>query len=239
MKVFTLEELSQVGSETDAKVLVAVNGQVYDVSDSKRWLGGRHMNRHHAGRDLSAEIGAAPHGPEVLEHFEVVGTYRTPTKDHSSGLKSTINSWLDRHPFFRRHPHPAIVHVPVGLSVVLFVFEVAALLTLSPATEWAAFLCLIVILLSLPTAMASGYFTWWINYEAAESQTVHWKRRLAWVALPLAVLAVIWRGFLLEDPLRFCDVLVIIYAVGLLVLSLLITVIGFLGGKLTFPYETS
>ncbi len=239
MKNYTLEELSQVEAETDTKVLVVVNGKVYDLSNSKKWAGGRHMGRHDAGKDLTAEISAAPHGLEVLERFDMVGTYREPEKDREPGLKFAINFWLDRHPFFRRHPHPAIVHVPVGVSVLLPVFEGAALLTKSPATEWAAFLCLVVVLLSIPAAMASGYFTWWINYQTADSPTIRWKRRLAWIGLSLALLAVLWRGLLLEDPLRLPDVQVIIYAVGLLALAVVMVVIGYLGGTLTFPYEKS
>ena len=52
MKVYTSEELSKVDGTGAAAVLVAVNGKVYDVSSSKKWVRGRHMNRHQAGRDL-------------------------------------------------------------------------------------------------------------------------------------------------------------------------------------------
>jgi predicted heme/steroid binding protein/uncharacterized membrane protein len=237
MKVYTLEELSQVDGAGGSTILVAVNGKIYDVSKSKKWARGRHMNRHQAGRDLSTDITAAPHGLDVLERFEVVGTYEASRKYPNEGLKATISSWLDRHPFFRRHPHPAVVHLPIGLSVALMLFEAAALLTGSPATEWAALLCLIVTVLSLPAAMITGYFTWWMNYDAIVSRTIRRKRRLAWIALAVGLFAAIWRGMGLENPVQLTDLHVVIYAAAVLALSVIVAVIGFLGGTLTFPYE--
>jgi predicted heme/steroid binding protein/uncharacterized membrane protein len=237
MKVYTSEELSQVDGTSSSAILVAVNGKVYDVSESKKWSRGRHMNRHQAGRDLSTDITAAPHGLDVLERFNVVGTYEASRKSPDAGLKATISSWLDRHPFFRRHPHPAVVHLPVGVSAALILFEVAALLTASPATEWAAVLCLIVTVLSLPAAMITGYFTWWMNYDAISSRTIRWKRRLAWIALAVGLFATIWRGTGLENPVQITDLHVMIYAAAVLALTVMVAVIGFLGGTLTFPYE--
>lgn len=237
MKVYTAEELSRVDGTDGSTVLVVVNGKVYDVSHSKKWGRGRHMNRHQAWRDLSADINAAPHGLEVLERFEVVGTYEVTRKHSGEGLKATISSWLDRHPLFRRHPHPAVVHLPIGVSAALILFEAAALLTVSPATEWAALLCLIVAVVSLPAAMITGYFTWWMNYDAIASPTILRKRRLAWIALVLGLSAVIWRGMLLENPVQLTDFRVVIYAAAVLALSVIVAIIGFLGGTLTFPYE--
>ena len=62
-------------------LLVAVEGKVYDVSASKRWVRGEHMKRHRAGTDLTNDIKAAPHGLEVLERVEAVGLYEQATKN--------------------------------------------------------------------------------------------------------------------------------------------------------------
>lgn len=237
MKAYTSEELSKAGGTDGSTILVAVNGKVYDISNSKKWVRGRHMNRHQAGKDLSADINAAPHGLEVLDRFDVVGTYEEREEYPRKGLKAAINSWLDAHPFFRRHPHPAVVHLPIGVSAALILFECAALLTGSPATEWAALLCLIVAVLSLPPAMITGYFTWWMNYDAIASRTILRKRRLAWMALALGLCAVVWRGMLSENPVELTDFRVIIYLAAVLSFSVVVAVIGFLGGTLTFPYE--
>ena len=173
----------------------------------------------------------------MLERFNLVGTYEASKKYPNEGLKATISAWLDRHPFFRRHPHPAVVHLPIGVSAALTLFECVALLTVSPATEWAALLCLIVTVLSLPAAMITGYFTWWMNYDAIASPTIFWKRRLAWIALILGLSAAVWRGMLLENPIQLTDPHVMIYAAAVLALSVVVAIIGFLGGTLTFPYE--
>ena len=237
MKNFSRDELAQANGTNDSGTLVAVDGKVYDISGSKKWIHGKHMNRHTAGRDLSADIIAAPHGTEVLERFEIVGVYQKERPERVPGLKGTIDAWLEKHPFFRRHPHPAVVHVPIGLMVALPIFEMSALVTGSAATEWAAYLCLILGLVSLPAAMATGYFTWWINYDWKDSPTIRWKRRLAWTALPVALFAAIWRTLLISDPIMWSDPRVMIYCAITLALGCIVPLIGFLGGTLTFPYE--
>jgi len=237
MKHFSPDELAQADGTHDSATFVAVNGKVYDISASKKWIGGKHMNRHSAGKDLSAEILAAPHDREVLERFEIVGSYEQTRTEPTIGIKGKVDAWLQNHPFFRRHPHPAVVHVPIGLMVALPVFEIAALVTRSTATEWAAYLCLILGLVALPGAIATGYFTWLINYDWKDSPTICRKRRLAWTAIVLALFAVIWRFFLVKDPVMWTDPPVMIYCGTTFALGLIVPWIGFLGGTLTFPYE--
>jgi|Deesub1362A_J573_1020465.scaffolds.fasta_scaffold00089_99 predicted heme/steroid binding protein len=70
LKEFSLKE---VESQKGDKVLVVVGGLVYDVTESKLWKNGIHAARHEAWRDLSKDIKRAPHGPNVLEKFRLVG----------------------------------------------------------------------------------------------------------------------------------------------------------------------
>ncbi len=236
MKSYSREDLSAGTGRDGNPALVAVHGKVYDVSASKRWINGKHMNRHQAGRDLSSDIKASPHGTQVLERFEPVGTYQAPPKTPVRGFKGRFDEWLKLHPLFRRHPHPAIVHVPVGIVVAVPVFELIALLTGSSRTEWASFCCMIMVLVSMPAAMVSGYFTWWINYDCAAGSIVKWKIGLAFTALGCAGLSVLAR-MLVSDPLNVGDPLVLILVACLAATAAMICAIGFLGGKLTFPYE--
>ena len=236
MNTYCGEDLSKANGKDGNKTFVAVDGKVFDLSKSEKWKNGLHMNRHHAGGDLSAELEAAPHGREVFERFEQVGEYEPTPEKSMSGVKGKVDSWLCRHPFFRRHPHPAAVHVPVGVMMVVPLFEILALLTNSPATEWAAYCCLIVVLLALPPSMATGYFTWWINYDCADHRIINWKKRLAWLAFLLAIGTVIL-GACIDQPLDLSDPIVLIYVGGLFILTLIIAAIGFLGGNLTFPYQ--
>jgi len=236
MRVYTSDELAAGKGEPGQPVLVAVNGKVYDLSGSGKWIGGRHMGRHQAGCDLTRQIRVAPHGLEVLDRFEAVGTHEKAPEVTTAGLRATVSRWLDKHPFFRRHPHPAVVHVPIGLGPPLAVFEILALYFRSSHTEWAAFLCLLMILLTLPAALATGYFTWWINYDCARFTIVNWKRRIAWGALALALCSALLR-WTIADPLRLGDPLVVVYLCALSALSGVLALLGFLGGKITFPYQ--
>ena len=65
MKEFDAEELAGYNGDTGNPDYVAHQGNVYDVSESKLWYNGMHMRRHHAGRDLTTDIQAAPHEPDV------------------------------------------------------------------------------------------------------------------------------------------------------------------------------
>ena len=72
MRVFTLEELKKYdGSQGIA--YVAYQGKVYDVSKSYQWKRGIHQIRHYAGCDLSLTMKQAPHTPDLLFRFPVIG----------------------------------------------------------------------------------------------------------------------------------------------------------------------
>jgi predicted heme/steroid binding protein len=76
MKEFTLEELAEYNGK-EGKMYVAYNGKVYDVSESYLWEDGNHQGLHDAGQDLSESMDdEAPHDPEVLEDYPVVGTLK-------------------------------------------------------------------------------------------------------------------------------------------------------------------
>ncbi|MFV2081669.1 MAG: cytochrome b5 domain-containing protein [bacterium] len=70
---YTLEELKAYDGEHQEKVLIAANGSVYDVTESRMWRGGVHAQRHKAGDDLTEFIQQAPHDSSVLERVRRVG----------------------------------------------------------------------------------------------------------------------------------------------------------------------
>ena len=73
MKTFTRKELKQYdGSRGIA--YIAYRGKVYDVSQSYQWKRGVHQVQHHAGGDLTRAAQQAPHTPDLLFKFPVVGT---------------------------------------------------------------------------------------------------------------------------------------------------------------------
>lgn len=71
--LFSLEELSRYDGKAGRPAYVAYRGFVFDVSHSSLWKEGLHQARHQAGRDLTAEFAAAPHGTLVLARVPIVG----------------------------------------------------------------------------------------------------------------------------------------------------------------------
>lgn len=72
MKSYSRQELALRNGQDREEVWVAVNGKIYDVSSSRMWRKGKHYD-HWAGQELSEELKDAPHLPNVLEKFKVVG----------------------------------------------------------------------------------------------------------------------------------------------------------------------
>jgi len=70
----TRSELARFDGREGRRAYAAVNGKVYDFTDSPRWKDGDHEKRHLAGVDLSQELLGAPHVRAVIERFPVVGT---------------------------------------------------------------------------------------------------------------------------------------------------------------------
>ncbi len=60
MKQIDLDALSKCNGEDGNPVYIAHGGDVIDVSQSRLWKNGLHMNRHRAGNDLTIDIQAAP-----------------------------------------------------------------------------------------------------------------------------------------------------------------------------------
>lgn len=75
---FTLDELARFDGKNGTAAYVAVDGVVYDVSDSQAWQDGTHRSCNlgaMAGKDLSEVITQAPANMRaLLESMPVVGT---------------------------------------------------------------------------------------------------------------------------------------------------------------------
>ena len=70
----TLAELALYDGTNGAKAYVAINGMIYDVTDSEYWPNGSH-NGFQAGQDLTIPLTTqAPHSIANIERFPVVGT---------------------------------------------------------------------------------------------------------------------------------------------------------------------
>jgi len=69
----TLEDLQYFDGKENRPAYFAYKGKVYDVSSSKLWKGGAHLNKHRAGNDLTDILKTAPHGEEKIFQMPKVG----------------------------------------------------------------------------------------------------------------------------------------------------------------------
>lgn len=226
MKDFKPEDMSAFSGKDGAPAYVAYEGKVYDVSGSKLWKTGKHMMRHNAGQVLDGQMAAAPHGPEMLERLPQVGnlviTAAEPEKVEESGLEK----FLDRYPFLKRHPHPMVVHFPIGLIIGSLLLEAAFMLTGFASLRTSSLHCLGLGFLFLPFAVGTGYLTWIINYMGRPVRQVNIKIRLSWPLFILSMIVLVWQ-------INAASGTGPLYLLSLLVLSALVSAIGYYGGQLT------
>jgi len=74
VKIFSKEELEKYDG-SNGLAYVAYGGKVYDVSQSFHWKRGIHQVVHQAGCDLTGALNEAPHGPDMLDRFPIVGEF--------------------------------------------------------------------------------------------------------------------------------------------------------------------
>ena len=235
MKEFEPTELEQFDGKEDRPAYVVYEGKVYDVSDSKRWKGGLHMNRHHAGNDLTTDIQAAPHDPDVLERYPQVGTLKK-TAETDSQLPQALSRFLVAAPFFRRHPHPMTIHFPIAFTFATFAFTFLYLITGMEHFEIAAFYCLGAAVFFTPVAIVTGFYTWWVNYGARSIRTVRMKQRLSFLLLAVETGLFIWQW---KNPhlLQTLNWQTFLYLLLVIFMFFVVSMIGWFGASLTFPLE--
>ena len=192
MKEFNDESLKEFNGQDGKPIYVAHQGKVYDVSASRFWKTGTHMKRHSSGGDLTAEITAAPHGPEVLERYPQVGILKK-----AETTERPMPGWLDNllksFPILRRHPHPMVVHFPIVFMFSTALFNLLYLLSGYRPFEVTALHCLGGGVLFVPIGIVTGFFTWWLNYLAQPSKGVKIKIYCSLILLAAALIAFIWR----------------------------------------------
>jgi predicted heme/steroid binding protein len=86
----THAELAQNNGQNGRPAYVAVNGIIYDVTESPRWQNGQHPPDHQAGQDLTEELASAPHVRAVVERFPVVGTLEPEASEQTTGGNGKI-----------------------------------------------------------------------------------------------------------------------------------------------------
>lgn len=235
MKEFELEALAEYNGKEGKPVYIVHQGRVFDVTQSRLWKGGLHMNRHHAGTDLTTDFGGAPHGLEVFERYPQVGVVK---KQEAFGqpLPEMLARLLKRFPILRRHPHPMTVHFPIVFMLSATMFNLLYLLTGVASFETTALHCLGAGVLFMPVVMTTGLYTWWLNYLARPITPIKIKLCVSLILFITSLILFIWRLYSPGVPDSLSGVKAL-YFFLIMALTPLVIVIGWFGANLTFPLE--
>ncbi|HPD57198.1 MAG TPA: cytochrome b5 domain-containing protein [Smithellaceae bacterium] len=232
---FDRESLAKHDGQEGRQALVAVDGKVYDVTGNRLWKNGTHMNRHQAGVDLTEAIAASPHGMDVLKKIQIRGTLAKDAEDKPPFLSLWLINFLDAYPFFKRHPHPMVVHFPMAIFIIAPVFLCWYYLV-NPAQGLldAVFYLYILGTLSLPAAIGTGILSWLVNYSGKANPLIIRKSIFSIFLLifdVIIIVALVVKPAILQNPSGWE---MLIPALIFLCLPL-VSIIGEHGGKLVFP----
>jgi predicted heme/steroid binding protein/uncharacterized membrane protein len=232
---FDRESLSKHDGKEGREAFVAVDGKVYDVTGNRLWKKGAHMNRHQAGMDLTEAIAASPHGKDVLAKIQEKGTLAKEKADKPPFLPDWLMQFMEAYPFFKRHPHPMVVHFPMAIFIFAPLF-LAWYYLISPVQGLLDTIFYLYILgtMSLPVAIATGLLAWLVNYSGKANPLIVRKTILSFVLLisDLVVMAaLIIKPAILQNHSGLEWIIPVLIFLGLPLAS----IIGEHGGKLVFP----
>ena len=235
MKEFEADELARFNGENGNPTYIAYKNKVYDVSESKLWRKGQHMNRHRSGGDLTNDMQAAPHESDLLERYPQIGILKMTTAEEQA-VPQPIAWLINRFPFLRRHPHPMTVHFPIVFVFSTTFFNILYLVTGVKSFELTALHCLAGGILFSIVGIVTGIYTWWLNYMAKPLKAIKIKLPLTILMFVTEVVIFTWR-ILTPEILNSIHLGSIIYFLLVLSLIPMITVIGWYGASMTFPVE--
>lgn len=237
LRKFTVEELKQYNGQNGQPAYIGYKDRVIDVTNSKMWRNGGHMKRHQAGEDLTEAIGDAPHDIEVLDRFPQIGTLlreQAAEEAEERPMPKLLALLLERVPFLERHPHPMTAHFPVALMILAPLFTLLYLITGVKGFDFTALASLGAGDLFSLVTIATGFFTWWLNYFARPMKAIIIKISVSSTMTVIGIIAFFWH---LANP-RVLDHLAginILYLILVLALLPMISVVGWYGATLTFP----
>ncbi|BBJ27711.1 DUF2231 domain-containing protein [Athalassotoga saccharophila] len=234
MEEFDEKSLARYNGKDEKQIYIAYKGKVYDVTESKMWKTGTHMNRHFAGKDLTDQLSAAPHGEEVFSKFKVVGTYKAVSDQR---VPKWLSNLIEKHPSLKRHPHPILVHFPLAFMIGASLFALLYAIFGVNSFDTTVFDLMVAGLVFSVFAIASGFFTWYLNYMSKPIKAVTIKIIFSFVLDVDAIILIWWRSV---DPQILINVRNFsfnswAFFIMTLLLSLFAMIIGYYGGELVYP----
>ncbi len=235
MKEFDEKSLARYNGKDERQVYIAYKGKVYDVTESKMWKTGTHMNRHFAGKDLTDQLPAAPHGEEVFSKFKVVGTYKNTSE--SERIPKWLSNLIEKYPSLKRHPHPIFVHFPLAFMIGASLFALLYAVFGVSSFDTTVFDLMVAGVVFSVFAIISGFFTWYLNYMSKKMKAVTIKIIFSFVLDANAIILIWWRSV---DPHILINVRNFsfnswIFFIMTLLLAFFSMIIGYYGGELVYP----
>ncbi len=232
---FDRETLSKHDGKEGREAFVAVDGKVYDVTGNRLWKKGMHMNRHQAGVDLTEAIAASPHGKEVLTKIQEKGTLIKAKEEKPPFLPEWLMQFMEAYPFFKRHPHPMVVHFPMAVFIIAPLFLAwYYLIRPAPGLLDAVFYLYILGSLSLPAAIGTGILAWLVNYSGKPNPLIVRKTFFSFLLLLSDIIimaALVVNPGILQNPSgeEWIVPVLVFFCLPL------VSIIGEHGGRLVFP----
>lgn len=224
----TLEELKHYNGEDGQKAYIAYKGKVYDVTSSPLWKNGIHQKMHKAGNDLTDLLKNAPHGEEVFARFPIIDTLDVKMEEKFDWV-----AWYRKY-----HPHPMLIHFPIALHIFAAGADMLFLLHSTASFAEAVFYTFFVATVMGAIAMIPGILSWWINYHLALTQIFVIKLLFSTITLLLGIVAIF---IYLENPdiVYSAELKGILYHSIVLVTGVTVIILGYYGGKITWPDKGS
>ncbi len=153
-----------------------------------------------------------------------------------SDVPPFLGRLLQAYPYLQRHPHPFLVHFSIAFIYAAAFFSLLYLASGAATLEISAFYCLGAGLLSLPPVMLTGELSRRVNYPRDPKQLFRIEIYYSRILLGLWTGAFLWRWL---DPtiLQTFRWLSLLYLLLLLAGVVIVTIISYYGGLLTFPLE--
>jgi uncharacterized membrane protein len=112
-----------------------------------------------------------------------------------------------------------VVHFPIAFLMASSLFVLLYLIFKNPSFENTSFYLLILGAIASPIAMATGLFTWWVNYRLKLTLFIKRKIQFSILLLIFEIILILWRSspFPISSPI--------------------VSILGYYGGQMTFPAE--
>ena len=219
----TKEQLKEFNGKDGKPAYIGYKGKVYDVSKSDFWPAGEHMGRFKAGEDLTDSIDMSPHGEKNIFRFAEVDVLEDGTAQetntetvvpNSENMLSDMDKKMiaKRQWYKKNHPHPKLIHFPIGMYGFAFFVQVLAAILGGASGSFLAATSLIATVfgtLFLIPAIASGALSFYIILGAGDTLA----------------------SFLKYNPLTS------LYSLFTIINMAVVTFIAANGGKITWPQD--